>query len=108
MLAPTGQGAALPAAHGHWCAFTDLYHTIPCHTIPYRTSRSARAPDYIINGYGCPMQTISCTWRYVVPISENQAAHGHWCTFTDIYHAMPQYGREWPHEIMAMGCCCYP
>ena len=18
-----------PAAHGHWCAFTDLYHTIP-------------------------------------------------------------------------------
>ena len=22
-----------PAAHGHWCAFTDLYHTIPYHTI---------------------------------------------------------------------------
>ena len=21
-----------PAAHGHWCAFTDLYHTIPYHT----------------------------------------------------------------------------
>ena len=21
--------------HGHWCAFTDLYHTIPYHTIPY-------------------------------------------------------------------------
>ena len=20
-----------PAAHGHWCAFTDLYHTIPYH-----------------------------------------------------------------------------
>ena len=18
-----------PAAHGHWCAFTDMYHTIP-------------------------------------------------------------------------------
>ena len=24
-----------PAAHGHWCAFTDLYHTIPYHTIQY-------------------------------------------------------------------------
>ena len=23
-----------PAAHGHWCAFTDLYHTIPYHTYP--------------------------------------------------------------------------
>ena len=23
-----------PAAHGHWCAFTDLYHTIPYHTMP--------------------------------------------------------------------------
>ena len=22
-----------PAAHGHWCAFTDLYHTIPYHTV---------------------------------------------------------------------------
>ena len=22
-----------PAAHGHWCAFTDLYHTIPYHTM---------------------------------------------------------------------------
>ena len=22
-----------PAAHGHWCTFTDLYHTIPYHTI---------------------------------------------------------------------------
>ena len=21
-----------PAAHGHWCAFIDLYHTIPYHT----------------------------------------------------------------------------
>ena len=25
-----------PAAHGHWCAFTDLYNTIPYHTIPCR------------------------------------------------------------------------
>ena len=22
------------AAHGHWCPFTDFYHTIPYHTIP--------------------------------------------------------------------------
>ena len=20
-----------PAAHGHWCTFTDLYHAMPCH-----------------------------------------------------------------------------
>ena len=26
-----------PAAHGHWCTFTDLCHTIPCYTMPYPT-----------------------------------------------------------------------
>ena len=96
-----------PAAHGHWCAFTDLYHTIPYqlhHTTPYllpsptsdnnstlfgdatlvqgsfgtwyilpstsmvdsvtglRYAECSRAPDYITNGYGSPMQTTSCTW----------------------------------------------
>ena len=25
-VVPNGED---PAAHGHWCAFTDLYHTIP-------------------------------------------------------------------------------
>ena len=40
------------------------------------------------NGYGCPMQTTSCTWPYVVPIGEDAAAHGHWCAFTDLYHTM--------------------
>ena len=46
-------------------------------------------PDYITNGYGFPMQTTSCTWPYVVPIGEDPAAHGHWCTFTDLYHTIP-------------------
>ena len=36
-----------------------------------------------------PMQTTSCTWPCVVPVGEDPAAHGHWCTFTDLYHAMP-------------------
>ena len=35
------------------------------------------------------MQTTSCTWPYVVPIGEDPAAHGHWCTFTDLYHTIP-------------------
>ena len=35
------------------------------------------------------MQTTSCTWPYVVPVGEDPAAHGHWCAFTDLYHAMP-------------------
>ena len=26
LIVPIGED---PAAHGHWCAFTDLYHTIP-------------------------------------------------------------------------------
>ena len=56
-----------PAAHGHWCAFTDIYHTIPYHTL----------------------QTTSCTWPYVVPVGEDPAAHGHWCAFTDLYHTIP-------------------
>ena len=46
-------------------------------------------PDYITNGYGFPKQTTSCTWPYVVPIGEDPAAHGHWCTFTDLYHTIP-------------------
>ena len=29
-----------PAAHGHWCAFTDL-----CHTIPYHTSTCIDPPS---------------------------------------------------------------
>ena len=28
-VVPVGED---PAAHGDWCAFTDLYHTMPCHT----------------------------------------------------------------------------
>ena len=28
-------------------------------------------------------------WPYVVPIGEDPAAHGHWCAFTDLYHAIP-------------------
>ena len=35
------------------------------------------------------MQTVGCTWRWVVPVGEDLAAHGHWCTFTDLCHAMP-------------------
>ena len=54
-----------------------------------RYAECSRAPDYITNGYGFPMQTTSCTWPYVVPIGEDPAAHGHWCTFTDLYHTMP-------------------
>ena len=27
-----------------------------------RYAECSRAPDYITNGYGCPMQTTSCTW----------------------------------------------
>ena len=28
---------AVPLAHGHWCTFTDLYHTTPHHTTPHHT-----------------------------------------------------------------------
>ena len=51
---------------------------------------------------------ISCTWRWVVPIGEDPAAHGHWCTFIDLYHAIVtlpttqqnegDYTREMPRE----------
>jgi hypothetical protein len=36
-----------------------------------RYAECSRAPDYITNGHGYPMQTISCTWRQVVPIGED-------------------------------------
>ena len=44
-----------PAAHGHWCAFTDLYHTIPygkftypsqTSTIPYTVCNSVQFSSY--------------------------------------------------------------
>ena len=31
-----------PAAHGHWCAFTDLYHTIPYHNISNKAPMTCR------------------------------------------------------------------
>ena len=36
-----------------------------CSVTCLRYAECSRAPDYIINGYGCPMQTISCTLRSV-------------------------------------------
>ena len=36
-----------------------------------RYAECSRAPDYITNGHGYPMQTFSCTWRQVVPIGED-------------------------------------
>ena len=35
-----------PAAHGHWCAFTDLYHTIPYHTRAPFTCLSLAPPAH--------------------------------------------------------------
>ena len=46
-------------------------------------------PHYVTNGHDSPMQTTGCTWPQVVPIGEDPAAHGHWCAFTDLCHAMP-------------------
>ena len=56
-----------------------------------RYAECSRAPDYITNGYGSPMQTTRCTWPYLVPIGEDPAAHGHWCAFTDLYHTIPYH-----------------
>ena len=49
------------------------------------------------------MQTTSCTWPYVVTIGEDPAAHGHWCAFTDLYHAMPCHA-TWLPPCHAMPC----
>ena len=54
-----------------------------------RCAERSRAPDHVTDGHGCPMQTVGCTWRQVVPVGEDPAAHGHWGTFTDLYDAMP-------------------
>ena len=54
-----------------------------------RCAERSRAPDYITNGHGFPMQTASCTWPQVVPVGEDPAAHGHWYAFTDLCHAWP-------------------
>ena len=54
-----------------------------------RYAERSRAPHHVTDGHGFPMQTASCTWPYVVPVGEDPAAHGHWCAFTDLYHAIP-------------------
>ena len=40
---------------------------------------------------------------WVVPVGEDLAAHGHWCAFTDLYHAMPYHAhlklRESPAPV---------
>ena len=44
----------------------DIYYPVSALSIQLRAYAIAEcscAPDYIINGYGFPMQTISCTWR---------------------------------------------
>ena len=53
-----------PRRFGRQVSVTDIYHTMPYHTIPY---------------------------HQVVPIGEDPAAHGHWCTFTDLYHTTIPY-----------------
>ena len=53
-----------PRRFGRQVSVTDIYHTMPYHTM-------------------------CCTWPYAVPVGEDPAAHGHWCTFTDPYHAIP-------------------
>ena len=123
-----------PAAHGHWCAFTDLYHTIPYHAmprtlrppgirhrhLPYHTMpcRVFPCPDHINIGflgrwgtYACPqclpsdiVPIRSWTWTlrppdirhrhlpcHAIPYHARPYAHGHWCTFTDLYHTMPYH-----------------
>ena len=66
-------------------------HSITCAKAAASSSRVSAARHTIPYGYGFPMQTTSCTWPYVVPIGEDPAAHGHWCTFTDLYHTIPYH-----------------
>ena len=85
-----GQGSfgtwdVLPSARRWTQAEQFRANTVPSVPVP---------PDYVTNGCGSPMQTASCTWPHIVPIGEDPAAHGHWCTFTDLCHAMPNCRRR--------------
>ena len=81
-----------------------------CHVVAcLRHAECSRAPDYITNGHGSPMQTAGCTWPQVVPVGEDPAAHGHWCAFTDLYHAMPCHAATGaPSWTSAMPCHTMP
>ena len=57
---------AAQSAHGHWCTFTDLYHTIPYHTIPYHPVD--HGPEHLnspANTYyqARPVITMTPLWR---------------------------------------------
>ena len=43
----------------HILASISMVDSVAC----LRYAECSRAPDYITNGYGSPMQTTSCTWR---------------------------------------------
>ena len=51
-------GRASPAAHGHWCTFTDLYHAIPYMLVPVAAVRfslflvAAVVPFGLVGGGG--------------------------------------------------------
>ena len=64
-----------------------------------RYAECSRAPHCVTDGRGFPMQTTSCTWPQVVPVGEDPAAHGHWCAFTDLYHAMPMGHHAMPCQL---------
>ena len=84
----------------HWGRVPSVHRTCypvlarPINSRAYAVPSVPVPPDHVTDGHGSPMQTTGCTWPYVVPIGEDPAAHGHWCTFTDLCHAMPCHARR--------------
>ena len=79
-----GQGS-----FGTWCMLPSASMVADSVTGLHHAERSRAPHERVADGHGCPMQTTSCTWPWVVPVGEDPAAHGHWCALTDLYHAMP-------------------
>ena len=60
--------------HGHWCAFTDLYHTIPYHTILRRGCGARCIPGndcFVVDtddfDHGYPSIPANCSMEYDEP-----------------------------------------
>ena len=87
------------------------YHTIPCvqqwvtfYRVPWLGFRNTRERKctyvFVSLYYAIPCDCVDWLfWR------TRHAAHGHWCTFTDLYHTMP-YHAHVPLPYHTIPCAC--
>ena len=63
---------------------------------------SVPVPPIMLTDVVARWRPLAAPGAEVVPIGEDPAAHGHWCTFTDLYHATPCHATQ--REMSSCSC----